>query len=110
MTDLRESTDLRFQGAACDGCGSIPPRGALDEDGWCDECRPRMRRRLRFWRHAVALLITVPFAVWVWRLDRGAYLPPVAWSLPLLAAYYLGLRIGGEVVKGYSRWRSAGRR
>jgi len=56
-------------------------------------------------RHLIAALITVPFAIWILRLDTGNFLPRAAWLLPLAAAYYLGFRIGGEVVKGYVRWR-----
>jgi len=56
-------------------------------------------------RHLIAAIITVPFAIWILRLDRGDFLPQAAWVLPLAAAYYLGLRIGREVVKGYTQWR-----
>jgi len=57
------------------------------------------------YRHLIAALVTLPFAIWILRLDRGEFLPQVAWLLPLGAAYYLGFRIGGEVVKGYTNWR-----
>ena len=107
--DLRESAPSRdaphFQATACDACGRVLPKGALDGDGWCDGCRPRMRRRMKVGPHVIAALIVVPFAVWVLTLDRGAYLPDAAWLIPLAAAYYLGFRIGREVVKGYTRWR-----
>jgi hypothetical protein len=109
MMDLRESPASpdapHFQATACDSCGRLLAKGALDGDGWCDECRPRMRRRMKVWPHGIAVLIVFPFAVWILTLDRGAYLPAIAWLIPLAAAYYLGLRIGREVVKGYTRWR-----
>ncbi|MDH3732546.1 MAG: hypothetical protein OEU54_03390 [Gemmatimonadota bacterium] len=101
----RPADSLHFQGSECGGCGEIYPNPALDERGWCDACRPIMRRRFRLGRHLVAALITLPFAIWILTLDRGATLAPPVWALPLAAAYYLGFRIGGEVVKGYSRWR-----
>lgn len=104
MTDPAAETP-RFAGAACHACGRVHPEGSLDDDGWCPECRPRMRRRMRIVPHVIAALVVVPFAVWVWRLDRGEFLPPYAWLIPLAAAYYLGLRIGREAVKGYTRWR-----
>ena len=96
---------LHFQGAACDACGELFPKGALDEDRWCADCRPRMQRRMQMGRHIVATLITLPFAIWVIQLERAEFLPAYAWLLPLAAAYYLGFRIGREVVKGYTRWR-----
>lgn len=97
--------DLHFAGAECDACGGVFPKDALDEDRWCDACRPGMQARIRRWRHVIALLIVIPFAIWIVRLERLDYLPPLAWLLPLAAAYYLGFRIGREVVKGYVRWR-----
>jgi len=103
----RPPEPVHFQGAPCDACGRVFPREALDDDRWCDACRPRMERRLRVGRHAIALLVTLPFAVWIWRLEKLDTLPAAAWLLPLAAAYYLGFRIGREVVKGYVRWRRA---
>ena len=114
MTGRPETSPPRetphFQATGCDACGRVLPKGALDGDGWCDACRPRMRRRMKIGPHAIASLIVLPFAVWILTLDRGAYLPAAAWLLPLAAAYYLGFRIGREVVKGYSRWRRTLRR
>jgi hypothetical protein len=78
---------------------------ALDEGGWCTTCGPAMRRRLKRGRHLVAAIITLPFAIWILTLDRGGTLSQAVWLLPLAASYYLGLRIGGEVVKGFVRWR-----
>ena len=101
--------ELHFKGGACDACGQVFPKDQLDEDQWCEACRPLMQRRMRRWRHFIAALITFPFAVWVviWmgRFPQFDYLPRFAWLLPLSAAYYLGFRIGREVVKGYGRWR-----
>ncbi|WP_419163276.1 hypothetical protein [Candidatus Palauibacter sp.] len=101
--------ELHFQGALCDACAQVFPKSQLDEDRWCGNCRPRMQRRMRRWRHVIAACITLPFAVWVviWlrRFPEVDYLPAFAWALPLTAAYYLGFRIGREVVKGYGRWR-----
>jgi hypothetical protein len=77
----------------------------LDEDRWCPECHKRMQRRVRVGQHLIAGLIVLPFAVWVVTLEKLDFLPVYAWLLPLLAAYYLGLRIGREAIKGYLRWR-----
>lgn len=99
--------EIHFQGVACDPCGQVFPKGELDENHWCGECRPRMQRRMRLGRHLVAAVIVLPFAIWIWQLEKFDFLAPAAWLLPLVAAYYLGWRIGREVVKGYTRWRRA---
>lgn len=100
---------VHFQGTECEGCGGEFAANALDENDWCDACRLIMKRRLARGRHIIAALITLPFAIWVLTLDRGGTLAQPVWLLPLAAAYYLGLRIGREVVRGYSRWKSVTR-
>jgi hypothetical protein len=60
---------------------------------------------MRWIPHAIALVITVPFAIWILVGDTRGVLPTGAWALPLAAAYYLGLRVGREVTKGVLRAR-----
>jgi len=95
---------VRFQGVACDACGGVFTEGELSEDGWCSKCAPGMQRKLAVWRHVVAILVVLPFAIWTLRIERLDFLPRAAWLMPLAAAYYLGYRIGREVVKGYTSW------
>lgn len=64
-----------------------------------------MRKRTARAAHLIAILIVLPFGVWVLVGGRSGYFPLYAWLLPLAAAYYLGLRIGRELTKGYLRWR-----
>lgn len=56
-------------------------------------------------QHLTALAITVPFGIWILLGESFGVLPLYAWLLPLAAAYYLGYRIGREVVKGFVRWK-----
>ncbi|WP_419858116.1 hypothetical protein [Candidatus Palauibacter irciniicola] len=110
-TEREPMEELHFKGVMCGACGLMFPKGQLDADDWCEACGPRMQRRMRIWRHVVAAGITLPFGVWVVVWLRASpelgFLPAYAWGLPLVAAYYLGFRIGREVVKGYTRWRLA---
>jgi hypothetical protein len=62
--------------------------------------------RGRWTPHLVAAAVTIPFAIWIATSDIQGVLSPTAWLLPLAAAYYLGLRIGREVVRGIRRARS----
>ena len=108
-TERERMEELHFKGVMCDACGQMFPKGQLDSNDSCEACGPRMQRRMRRGRHLVAACITLPFAVWVVIWLRTSpdldFLPAYAWGLPLVAAYYLGFRIGREVVKGYTRWR-----
>ncbi len=69
-------------------------------------CRGKLESAASRWKHAIALLVTAPFAVWIAVEGTRGYFPLYAWVIPLAAAYYLGMRIGREVVRGWlrSRW------
>ncbi|MFQ5690618.1 MAG: hypothetical protein ACE5HQ_10135 [Gemmatimonadota bacterium] len=96
---------VHFGGGRCAACGSLQPEGSLDEERWCPRCRARLRRLARLAPHLVAAVLAVPFGLWILSLEKTSFLPFYAWLLPLAAAYYLGFRIGRELIKGYARWR-----
>ena len=64
-------------------------------------------RKVRTGQYVVAALITLPFLVWILVAGTGSVLPTYAWALPLLAAWYLGSRIGRVLVRNYVRARPA---
>lgn len=97
------------EGAAeerCRSCRELYPHDALDQRLWCPPCGERRDRLSRYGSHGIALLVTIPFAIWVLVSASSEVLSPVAWLLPLAAAYYLGWRIGREVVKGWVKLKS----
>ncbi|MGI9037767.1 MAG: hypothetical protein ACR2GQ_02795 [Gemmatimonadota bacterium] len=59
--------------------------------------------RLRWLPHAFAAGVTLPFALWVATSDFRGVLHPAAWLMPLAGAYYLGFRIGREILRGIRR-------
>lgn len=91
--------------ASCRECGASQSRDDLDVYGWCPACTASLRKRTVWASHIIAVLIVLPFAIWILIGGRSGYFPAYAWLLPLGAAYYLGLRIGRELAKGYLRWR-----
>lgn len=91
--------------ATCRECGAARSREDLDVYGWCPACTAALRKRTVRASHIIALLIVLPFATWILIGGRSGYFPLYAWLLPLGAAYYLGLRIGRELARGYLRWR-----
>ena len=95
----------RGDAARCRVCGRPHPEMELDEAGWCRPCTAGLERKTRWIPHVLAGCIVIPFAVWIVLGGQFAVLPRYAWLLPLAAAYYLGFRIGREVVRGYGRWR-----
>jgi len=90
---------------ACAHCGQETPASALDRWNWCKPCRTELDRKVRKGQYAVAALITLPFLVWILVEGTGTVLPTYAWALPLLAAWYLGSRVGRVLVRNYLRSR-----
>ena len=109
MPPPEERTAFRPRGgeeegrSRCAACREIYPNSTLDQRLWCPDCRERLDRLARLGSHAVALLVTVPFGVWILLEGSTEVLSIWAWVLPLAAAYYLGFRIGREIVKGWVR-------
>lgn len=91
------------RGYAYRQCRAPEKAGVLFEDEQVLE--KRRRRRLGWTQRGIAALITLPFAVWIAMEGTGTYFPRYAWLLPLAGAYYLGLRIGGVVVRGWTKAR-----
>jgi uncharacterized protein YbaR (Trm112 family) len=91
---------------ACRACGTEFPISTLDDARWCPLCRGKLESAAARGKHAIALLVTAPFAIWIAAEGTRGYFPLYAWVIPLAAAYYLGMRIGREVVRGWlrSRW------
>ena len=90
----------------CRSCRRLYPQSELDQRLWCPPCRDRVKRLSRIGSHVTALVVTVPFGIWVLVSASTEVLSPMAWLLPLAAAYYLGWRIGREVVKGWVKLRN----
>jgi len=97
----------RGESARCRACGGSHPENEMDDAGWCASCQTELARKTRWAPHLIAGAIVLPFAVWTVLGGRFDVLPSYAWLLPLAAAYYLGYRIGREVVRGYTRWTRA---
>lgn len=91
--------------AVCRSCGEDLPQKTLDDDGWCPPCRWALEKTAARGQHIIALLVTLPFAIWIAVEGTRGYFPLYAWVIPLAAAYYLGMRIGREVVRGWVRSR-----
>ena len=89
----------------CPNCGQEVADTEADEYGWCEECRKELRKSARRGAHLVGAAVTLPFGVWILIQGRFDVLVWYAWLLPLAVAYYLGHRIGRELIRGYRRWK-----
>jgi hypothetical protein len=91
--------------ASCAHCEQEVPGSTLDRWNWCKPCHTQLERKVRRGQYLVAALITLPFLVWILVGGTGTVLPTYAWALPLLAAWYLGSRIGRVLFRNYLRAR-----
>jgi len=91
----------------CVECGSSVPTDQVDDAGWCHECRRRLEHRTRTGQRLIAGVITLAFLAWILAEGTGDVLPLYAWALPLLAAWYLGSRIGRVISRNVLRSRRA---
>lgn len=91
--------------ASCAHCDREVPGSTLDRWNWCKSCSSELNRKVRRGQYLVAALITLPFLVWILVGGTGTVLPTYAWALPLLAAWYLGSRIGRVLFRNYLRAR-----
>jgi hypothetical protein len=90
---------------ACAHCGRPTSRHELDDHLWCPDCRADLERTAARGRYLVALAVTLPFGAWIVIEGPRGVLPAYAWALPLAAAWFLGQRIGREVIRGWLRAR-----
>ena len=108
-TRKRKRLEIRPLGegprGTCRSCGEDLPESTLDEDGWCTQCRWALVKTAARGQHLIAFLVTLPFAIWIAVEGTRGYFPVYAWAIPLAAAYYLGMRIGREIVRGWVRSR-----
>ncbi len=95
--------DVEAGTAACERCGREVAGSTLDRWNWCKSCGATLARKVRRGQYVVATAITLPFLIWILIGGTGSVLPTYAWALPLLAAWYLGSRIGRVLVRNYLR-------
>lgn len=103
---VRESDEA--ESGACHRCGANVSLASLDRWGLCPNCGDELDRKARRGQHLIAAAITLPFLVWILVEGTGGVLPFYAWALPLLAAYYLGSRIGRVLIRNYLRSQRGG--
>jgi hypothetical protein len=80
---------------------------ALDRLLWCDRCRARARDRAAWWGWAGGLLFGAGVALYVWLAIRPSDLVRGGWVATVVAAVWIGSKIGREIVYGAMRWSNA---
>jgi len=94
------------EGLRCRVCGLEKPRREVDRLLWCEECvqAGRARAATRSW--AIGALLALVLGSWIWLYIRPSDLVLGGWIAVVVAGFWLGARIGREVLFGIYRSRT----
>jgi hypothetical protein len=92
--------------ARCRRCRRPTPGDDLDRILWCEECVTAERKRAARWGRGLALAAATALAVWIGLAIRPAGRFRYLYALVLIVAFYLGARLGTELVFGIARVRN----
>lgn len=73
---------------------------------WCEECQRAERRRAAWWGRAAAFLAAIALTFWIALDVRPSDQFLLLWALVVVVAFYLGSRLGTELVYGAVRVRN----
>lgn len=90
----------------CHRCRQARPTEELDRMIWCEECLRVERRRAAWWGRAMAFLAAVALSFWIAIDVQPSDQFLLLWALVVIVAFYLGSRLGTELVFGVARVRN----
>jgi hypothetical protein len=97
--------DNTLDEVVCVRCGEA--RDAMDVDRllWCKSCRVRARNEAGWWGWAIGLGFGAVVAAYVWLVIRPTDLVIGGWIATVVAAVWIGAKIGREAAFGVMRGR-----
>ncbi len=78
----------------------------MDRLLWCEACRNVTRRRAGVWGWGAGAVLAAFLALWIWLVIRPSNLVLGGWIATVVAALWIGGRIGREVAFGIMRYRN----
>jgi len=90
--------------APCASCGDARDLMELDRLLWCEECRFHARERAAWWGWAQGLVFGTLVAAYVYFVIRPTDLVVGGWIATVVAAVWVGARIGREIAYGVIRF------
>jgi hypothetical protein len=90
----------------CHRCRQERPTDQLDRMIWCEECLRVERRRAAWWGRGMAFLAAVALSFWIAIQVQPSDQFLMLWALVVIVAFYLGSRLGTELVFGILRVRN----
>ncbi|GMV05905.1 MAG: hypothetical protein AMXMBFR53_21820 [Gemmatimonadota bacterium] len=90
--------------ATCVRCLEVKDLMELDRLLWCEWCRFQARERAAWWGWAQGLAFGALVAAYVFLVVRPTDLILSAWIATVVAAVWIGARIGREIAYGVMRF------
>ena len=72
----------------------------------CEECRDAARMRAVGWGWGAGAILAALLALWIWQVIQPSRLVIGGWIATVVAALWVGARIGREVAYGVMRYRN----
>jgi hypothetical protein len=91
----------------CVRCLEVYEQEYLDRLLWCDDCRASARRRAGRWGWLGGLAFGAIVALYVWIAIRPSDLVIGGWIGTVVAAIWIGSKIGSEIAYGAMRFKNA---
>jgi hypothetical protein len=91
----------------CVRCLEVKDVEDLDRLLWCDACRSRARNRATWWGWLVGAVIAACVAAYIWGVIHPSNLILGGWIATVVAALWLGAKVGREISYGVMRFRNS---
>jgi hypothetical protein len=93
---------------ACIQCLEVRDVMELDRLLWCDRCRLMTRHRAGWLGWLIGLGFGAAVAAYVWLVIRPSDLVIGGWIATVVAAVWIGSKVGREIAYGTMRYRNRG--
>jgi hypothetical protein len=93
--------------ATCVRCLEVKDIMEMDRLLWCEDCRSRARERAAWWGWLTGLIFAGFVAAYIFLVVRPSDLVMGGWIATLVAAVWIGARIGKEIAYGVMRFMNA---
>ena len=94
----------------CVVCGEVRDSTEVDRMLWCEDCRARARARAARVGLYVGLAVAAALVAWIGLAVRPSRMIAGAWIASVVAAGWLGAKMGREIAYGVYRSREVGNR
>lgn len=78
----------------------------MDRLLWCEECREAARLRSGIWGWSSGVVLAALLAAWIWLVIKPSDLVIGGWIATVVAALWVGARVGREVAYGVMRFNN----